>query len=421
MVHVHGPRVQVQAESIRQVSALAELVAVPVDVGKSSAMALVADFAGQRLAAPFTFPLDRDGLIELVLRVESALEGRPVKLIRVGVEAAGHYHRPLTRTGALPSGWEVVQLNPAHVTAQRRVNGQRGLKTDQIDLTAIFDLIVAGRGYRTGQTAEAMIELSAWVAHRRRRVHVRTATKNQLLGQLDRAFPGAGTCTASSLLDTKVGRLLIAEFNDPERLRRLGVERFRSFAARREVRVDRRLAQRCVAAARAALPTDEAPVARQVISEDLALLGLLEAHIAETEMRLATLLPDTPFAVLTSVPGWGVNRVTRYAAAVSDLARWPSHRQLYRASGLTPSTYASAGKRHDGSISREGSVELRGALLDLGMGLWLNDPATRARVTTLHERGKPSGIIACALANRANRIAFAMVRDQSTYDPHRWS
>lgn len=421
MVHVHGPRVQVQAEPIRQASGLAELVAVPIDVGKASAMALVADFAGQRLVKPFMFALDRDGLIDLVLAVEGALEGRPVRLIRVGVEAAGHYHRPLTRTGALPSGWEVVELNPAHVTAQRRVNGQRGIKTDQIDLTAIFDLIVAGRGYRTGQVAEAEVELSAWVAHRRRRVQVRTATKNQLLGQVDRAFPGAGGCLSSSLLATKVGRLVIGDFTDPDRLRRLGPTRFRTFAARRDVQVSCKVADRFVAAARVALPTDEAAVARQVIADDLALLALLDTQIADTETRLATLLPDTPFAVLTSVPGWGVNRAARYAAAVGDLARWPSHRQLYRAAGLTPSTYESAGKRHDGSISREGSVELRGALLDLGMGLWLNDPATRGYVTALRERGKPAGIIACALANRANRIAFAMVRDQQPYHPDRWS
>ena len=421
MVHVHGPRVQVQAEPIRQVSELAELVAVPIDVGKASAMALVADFTGQRLCMPFTFALDRDGLIELVLKVEGALEGRQVRLVRVGVEAAGHYHRPLTRTGALPWGWQVVELNPAHVTAQRRVNGQRGIKTDQVDLTAIFDLIVAGRGYQAGTASEAMVELAVWVAHRRRRLQVRTATKNQLLAQLDRAFPGAGNCVSSSLLETKIGRLVIGEFNDPDRLRRLGTERFRSFAARRDVHVQRRVADRFVAAARAALPTDEARIAREVIGDDLTLLGLLDRQITETETRLATLLPETPFAVLTSVPGWGVNRVARYGAAVGDPARWPSHRQLYRASGLTPSTYASAGKRHDGSITREGSVELRGALLDLGMGLWLNDPATRSRVIALRERGKPAGIIACALANRANRVAFAMVRDQQSYRPDRWS
>ena len=40
--------------------------------------------------------------------------------------------------------------------------------------------------------------------------------------------------------------------------------------------------------------------------------------------------------------------------------------------------YESAGKRRDGRISREGSVELRRALIDLGIGLWLNDAAAKA-------------------------------------------
>ena len=75
-------------------------------------------------------------------------------------------------------------------TAQRRVNGQRGVKTDRIDLAAIADLVLAGRGLPISVAGEALVELAAWVAHRSRRVQVRTATKNQLLGQLDLSFPG---------------------------------------------------------------------------------------------------------------------------------------------------------------------------------------------------------------------------------------
>jgi transposase len=55
------------------------------------------------------------------------------------------------------------------------------------------------------------------------------------------------------------------------------------------------------------------------------------------------------------------------------------------------------------------------------MGLWLCEPTSRTYALSLKTRGKPAGIIACALARRANKIAFAMVRDQSPYDPDRWS
>ena len=125
----------------------------------------------------------------MLARLGAALPA-DVRLVRVGVEAAGHYHRPLTAAGVWPAGWQVLELNPAHVTAQRRVNGQRGVKTDRVDLAAIADLLLAGRGVPVSVAGAALVELAAWVAHRARRVQVRTATKNQLLGQLDRAFPG---------------------------------------------------------------------------------------------------------------------------------------------------------------------------------------------------------------------------------------
>ena len=79
--------------------------------------------------------------------------------------------------------------------------------------------------------------------------------------------------------------------------------------------------------------------------------------------------------------------------------------------------YESAGKRRDGTISREGSVALRRALIDLGIGLWLTEPAAKTYAHGLKDRGKHGGIIACALAHRANRIAYALVRDHASYDP----
>ena len=158
------------------------------------------------------------------------------------------------------------------------------------------------------------------------------------------------------VLGTKVGRLVAAEFADPHRLAALGVSRFIRFAANRGLRVRRSAAERLVAAARAALPSSEARVARQVLADDLVLLACLDAQIVAAEAKLAQLLPDTPFAALTTVPGWGTVRAANYGAAVGEQDRWPGARQLYRASGLSPAQYESAGKRRDGSISREGSV-----------------------------------------------------------------
>jgi transposase len=99
-------------------------------------------------------------------------------------------------------------------------------------------------------------------------------------------------------------------------------------------------------------------VARQVLAADLALLADLEAQISAADERIAGLLPATEYAVLTTVPGWGSVRVAGYAAALGPLSRWPAAAKVYRAAGLTPTVYESAGRRRDGGISREGSVPL---------------------------------------------------------------
>src|SRR5262249_25502821 len=161
---------------------------------------------------------------------------------------------------------------------------------DRVDLAAIADLLLAGRGVPVAIAGAALVELAAWAAHRTRRVQVRTATKNQLLGQLDRAFPGL-TLALRDVLGTKVGRLVAGHFAGPARLAHLGLGRFGGSAARREVQVNRAVAGRLVAAARDALPTAEAGVARQVLAADLALLDNLDAQIGQAEARIAALLP----------------------------------------------------------------------------------------------------------------------------------
>ena len=99
--------------------------------------------------------------------------------------------------------------------------GKRTTKTDAVDLEAMTELLLAGRGLpiRSGDTV--LTELTAWSAHRSGQVALRTATKNQLLGQMDRRFPGL-TLVLPDVLGTKVGRLVAAEFADPARLAALG-------------------------------------------------------------------------------------------------------------------------------------------------------------------------------------------------------
>lgn len=394
-------------------------VVVAVDVGKNEFAISATDATRRRLLKPrLGCPMTAPSVREVVAMIERLLPAAAV--VKVGIEAAGHYHQPLLALQTWPAGWELLELNPAHVTEQRRVMGKRTIKTDTVDLEAMTELLLAGRGWPVRDSSMVLAELTAWSAHRISRVQVRTATKTQLLGQLDRTFPGL-TLAVSDVLRTKVGRLVAVEFSDPARLAALGVSRFIRFGAARNVQIRKPLADKLIEAARNALPMPDAAVARAVLAADLALLADLDSQVDAATEQLARLVPLSPFKTLTTVPGWGAVRVGQYGGALGDPVRFGTSRQVYRSAGLNPIQYESAGKRRDSVISREGSVELRRALIDLGVGLWLNESAAKQYAADLKARGKKGGVIACALAHRANKIAFAMTRDQAEYDPSIWT
>ena len=85
---------------------------VAVDVGKNTAAALITDAGRQRLLGPLSFSMTAPGVSSVITKAQAVV---PAGVIRVGVEAAGHYHRPLATPTVWP-GWEVVELNPAHVS-----------------------------------------------------------------------------------------------------------------------------------------------------------------------------------------------------------------------------------------------------------------------------------------------------------------
>ena len=400
----------------------AACLVVPVDVGKWSAMALVADHYGEIVAAPFEFRLDEPGVRRLLSVIETQVSERQAVLCRVGVESAGHHHRTVVAR-LRAAGVEVVELNPTQVKEARAQQLLRRLKSDERDLGAMAELLIRGAGRLPQVRDDVLSSQVAWVAHRRRKVAAHVALSNQIQGHLDLVFPGLGACF-DGILTTKAGRVLVRDLADPDRMRRLGLEGLVRFVARRGVQLRLPKAEQLLEAARVALrlpAAERAPVAA-LLAADVALLDALDREINRAEASLAGVLASTPAGVLTSLPGIGIVRASAYGAAIGDPDRFPNAAAAYRASGLVPAEYSSAGRSRGGQhISREGSVELRTAIVELGRGLAGHDPDFAAYRRRLRSSGKRPMVAAIAAGHRAHRLAFAMLRSQEPYDPNRWA
>jgi transposase len=73
-----------QAEYVSRMRGVAtdQVLLVPVDVGKRSAMAIVANQLGEVVVDPFVFSMDRPGAVDLLDRVGAAEESADAVVVR---------------------------------------------------------------------------------------------------------------------------------------------------------------------------------------------------------------------------------------------------------------------------------------------------------------------------------------------------
>jgi transposase len=395
---------------------------VPVDVGKRTAMALVADHYGQIVVEPFEFALTVSGASELVATITDVRRRVGGESVRVGVEAAGHYHQAIAAT-LRGNGFDVVELNPYQVKMARVQLGAARVKTDVRDCMAMVELLVRGQGWPVHRQDGAMAEQVVWVAHRLRKLAAAQALGSQVHALADLAFPGLTGCFRTGL-EAKTLRMLLATLPDPVRVAAMSAEELVQHARVHQVRMTRPKAAQVIAAAGEAMCVADArrAAAAQLLTGEIRAFDALQRDLAACDERLAQVLPDTPAGVLTSIPGVGVLTASYYGAALGDPARFANAGASYRYSGLAPTSYESAGKRAATvRISKVGSVELRQAMIALGTGIALHHPDFAAYKRRLLDAGKKPIVATIAVAHRAHRLAFAVIRSQQPYDPAKWA
>lgn len=262
-----------------------------------------------------------------------------------------------------------------------------------------------------------------WVAHRRRKLAAVKALGSQVHALADLAFPGLTGCFRTGL-ESKTLRMLLASLPEPARIAAMDPSQLVAHAAAHDVRMLRPKAAEVIAAAAQAMCVPEAQrqVAARLFVQDAAAFEQLLRDLANCDQELARLLPLTPAAVLATVPGVGVVTASYYGAALGDPWRFANADAAYRYSGLAPTIYESAGRRAAGArISKIGSVELRQAIIALGTSIALHHPDFAAYRRRLRESGKKPMVSTIAVAHRAHRLAFAVLRSQQPFDEAQWA
>jgi len=150
-------------------------------------------------------------------------------------------------------------------------------------------------------------------------------------------------------------------------------------------------------------------------------LQALDERVAELDREITRLAQNDPLARrLQQLRGVGPITATALVAAVGNGAQFSKGRQMSAALGLTPRQQSSGGKERLLGISKRGDTYLRtllihGARAVIQMAKDKDDRLSQW-VTRLAARSHPN-VAAVALANKTARMAWAMLRNGTDYQP----
>jgi len=162
------------------------------------------------------------------------------------------------------------------------------------------------------------------------------------------------------------------------------------------------------------------PRLMQVLQRLHAHFKYLDEQIAEIEKDLTRQLADDDLGQrLMTVPGIGPITASVLASEMGDGRQYRCGRDFAAALGLVPRQYSTGGKNNLLGISKRGDKDLR-RLLVQGARAYMQrlerqtGPLARWVSTMLTRRH--SNVVACALANKMARIAWAIAAHHTTFE-----
>ena len=423
--HLRGQRGQAFADKIRDVK-MEQLLCVSLDISKYFHVVMIHNGLGEIVKPTFEIDIFRSGYERLCEAIDQALVETKAKVLLMGMEPTSHYFENLARHLQL-TGYEVSLINSYAVKLNREQQMMRREKSDPIDAAAIGDLLRRGEGSPYRPLSGVYLQLQQLERVRLSKVKMCTMLKNQIIGHLDRIFPGLvivgqgarqryEPLFATDFWQCQTLQNLIRVCPDPRRLAQMGQAELISQFHQYGYKMGPKMAAKIIAYAQKALWPDAQLVAirNEALQHDLQLFDAVQTRLSEFDQRLQALLEQTPYLVWTKLKGLSYTQVISLAAAIGDPNHYDHAKQVFRRSGLVSGRNDSGTRQKQGQGSRilkSGDVYLRRALMNATETLILHQPVLAAYFGQLRSR-KPNQLARVATARRANGILWATLRDQ---------
>ena len=400
---------------------------VAVDAAKYVNTGMICTIFGDILRGPFEFDGSKTGFQVLKDEIEEARETYQLTRVILGIETTAHYYEDLVRV-CEQEGYMVRVINAA-ATAEERKKMLNYTKTDRVDLHAIVQSILQGRGGTSKKKPESFERLQTLTRARRRLVDDQTCCINLLRLYMDhifREFQGKnlridGTNRVVKVFEeftSKTSLFLMRHYPHPSDIVSLGAKGLRELSIQHNLKLRDTAIERLLQYAEESISKPKEAVTAELLLLRLKLdeYNLIRRQIAELEEVIEELLLETDGGILLSIPGIGVILAAELTAEMGDLEAFTNAGQLIKMAGTNPVVKQSGGKKATHfAISKQGRAPFRAIVYQVGKCTAFHNPDMNARYRHMKEQGKLTGQAYIAIGNRILRLAYAMRKHQTLY------
>jgi len=424
--HLQGRRGEVFLELTRDVPP-DQVICTAVDVHKYYHRVMLVNGRQEVLVPSFNVDTFQSGYDQLCAVIDETIARTQAKVLFIGMEPTGHYFENLARH-LLDRYPNVRLVNSYAVSKNRDQKMLRNQKDDDIDLCSIADLILRNNCFPFQPLCQEYLRLQNWVRFHKAKVKARTALMNQIIGHLDRIFPGLVATQEdqpklfADFWTNQTAQHLIRLCPNPRLLASMHPQELIQMFHAHQCRMGMVTACRIIDFAQRVLlpPADVIDARLPLLTLDLTLMDILEQVISQTQEQIASLLAKTPGQVLTQIKGIGVLWAASYIAGIGNPLCYEHAGQTFKRSGLISGRNDSGVHQRKGAgrhVTKVGDPHLRAALMQITHSLCQWQPYFGNYKTRLESRGKHPGVAAVATARKVNGVLFALMQTQSQFDP----
>jgi len=423
---------------------------VTLDIGKN--VHWVGAYEGYELKAvgePFKVRSDQAGFEQVTAVIDGLLNCGRYHQVVLGHEPTGIYHEAWSRAlaeryaphcqGQAQPSLLYQFLNPL-LSKRKRAELTKGRhrKTDKLDLKAIAYCLRDGLGQPAFLATEPVLRFQLWGKSYRHNHRERRRLTTNLLAQLDRLWPGAVVnlkrfhqmhpdlaapvpLVRSKPLERQRVQAILQHCPNPHHFLALGQAGIQAFYRTHIGRCGTATAKLAYNLVKQALlpPPDVAALLAQQLQTDFAHFLALAHRFEELSNQAAALVPSSPAAVLTTVPGISPLLAARYLAHLGHPQRFKHPQEIWAFAGFDVVIEESGDFRRLGHITRKGDPGLRDTLYLIGLHTAQNVPAIGRTKQRALKRGKRDVGATLHAAQKANRICHHLLYHQLPFDPDR--